>query len=55
MPDFTVDKYKQLLNALIEQGYQFQSFEEYLTRPLARTIVLRHDVDKRPQKDSSEA
>lgn len=49
MPDYTVNKYKQLLNALIEQGYQFQTFSEYLTKSLPRSIVLRHDVDKRPQ------
>lgn len=48
MPDFTVHKYIQLLNALIDQGYHFQTFSEYLTKPLSRSIVLRHDVDKRP-------
>ena len=49
MADFTVNIYIKLLNALIKQGYQFQSFEEYLTNPLKRSIVLRHDVDNRPQ------
>ncbi len=49
MADFTIQKYKQLLQALIEQEYQFQTFQEYLTQAAPRSIVLRHDVDKRPQ------
>ncbi len=49
MLDFTVNKYIQLLNALIEQGYHFQTFSDYLTKPLLKSIVLRHDVDKRPR------
>ena len=48
MTDFTVHTYTQLLNALIDQGYHFQTFHEYLTKPLSGSIVLRHDVDKRP-------
>ena len=49
MADFTVHKYSQLLKVLIEKDYNFQSFEEYLTNPLKRSIVSRHDVDDRPQ------
>jgi hypothetical protein len=49
MVDFTLHTYTQLLKALIEQNYHFQTFEEYLTKPLPRSIVLRHDVDNRPQ------
>jgi len=49
MLDFTVHKYIRLLNALIEQGYSFQTFSEYLKDPSLRCIILRHDVDKRPQ------
>ena len=55
MADFTINKYIKLLHALIEQGYQFQTFEEFLTKPLPRTIVLRHDVDKRPQNSLATA
>lgn len=47
--DFTVDKYKELLNALIKQGYDFQTFEEYLKNPSDRTVMLRHDVDALPE------
>jgi hypothetical protein len=49
MLDFTVHKYIRLLDTLIEQGYHFQTFSEYLQDPSSRCIILRHDVDKRPQ------
>lgn len=49
MHDFTEHKYIQLLNALIEQHYHFQTFSDYLNNPSPRSIILRHDVDKRPQ------
>ena len=48
MADFTLHTYTRLLNSLIEQGYHFQTFNEYLSAPLPRSIVLRHDVDKQP-------
>jgi len=49
MPDFTLHSYKELLDALKNQGYHFQTFEQYLTSPEEKTIVIRHDVDARPQ------
>ena len=49
MTDFTQKKYVRLLNALVEKGYCFQTFHEFLKDPAARSIVLRHDVDKRPE------
>lgn len=47
--DFTIKKYKQLLMKLIEQGYSFQTFAQFLKKPLSRTIILRHDVDLLPE------
>lgn len=47
--DFTVKKYTELLNALLNAGYTFQTFEEYLSNPQERAIILRHDVDLLPQ------
>ena len=49
MFDFTLHTYKQLLNALKENGYEFISFEQYLTREHLpeRFVILRHDIDKR--------
>lgn len=46
--DFTLKKYKLLLKTLLDTGYQFQSFSEFLESPLDKVIVLRHDVDLLP-------
>ncbi len=46
--DFTVQKYKELLKALIEQKYSFQTFEQYIKKPEDKVIILRHDVDLLP-------
>jgi hypothetical protein len=46
--DFTVKKYKELLNSLLNQNYTFQTFNEFLQNPEDRAIVLRHDVDLLP-------
>ena len=48
MRDFTIDKYNQLLDSLIKQKYTFQTFNEYIIDPAKRSIILRHDVDDRP-------
>ncbi len=49
MKDFTVKTYSELLDALIDARYAFQTFREYLQKPLERVVILRHDVDKRPE------
>jgi len=46
--DFTLQKYKELLNALNSASYNFQTFEEFIQQPKERSIVLRHDVDLLP-------
>lgn len=46
--DFSVKKYRSLLKALIDQGYDFQTFDEFLSKPKSKSIVLRHDVDLMP-------
>jgi hypothetical protein len=43
--DFTIKKYLELINAISNAGYTFQTFEEFVTQPKERSIVLRHDVD----------
>ena len=48
MPDFTLHKYQQLLHSLMDQDYESQTLHEYLSTPLSRCIILRHDVDKQP-------
>lgn len=47
MRDFTLKSYRSLLHALLQAGYRFLTFEEFLSQPKeAKTIVLRHDVDE---------
>jgi len=46
--DFTIEKYKELLQALKEHNYTFQTFEEFINEPESRSVVLRHDVDLLP-------
>lgn len=45
--DFTVDVYKNLLNSLINAGYKFQTYYDFVKQPIEKTILLRHDVDDR--------
>ena len=46
---FTPDIYKTLLQEFLKAGYPFQTFEDFLSRPLeGKTVVLRHDIDKLP-------
>lgn len=47
MRDFTLTTYRQLLDTLLEAGYDFQTFSAYLQQPLPKVILLRHDVDAR--------
>jgi len=46
--DFTIDIYTELLRGLRHQGYEFQTFRDYLKNPLEKVVILRHDVDKKP-------
>jgi hypothetical protein len=60
--DFTLTTYKKLLNALQTQGFSFMTFAQYIeakstdqqinestNQHLNNLIILRHDVDARPQ------
>ena len=47
--DFTIYTYKKLLNALQNAGYNFQTFAEFIREPKEKSVMLRHDVDKRPR------
>ena len=50
MMDFTHEAYRALLFSLKRRGYTFYTFEQFLSVPQnGRIIVLRHDIDKRPQ------
>ncbi|MCD4737360.1 MAG: hypothetical protein K8R53_15050 [Bacteroidales bacterium] len=47
--DFTVKKYRELLISIVNAGFNFQTFEDYLANPKEKTVILRHDVDKKPK------
>ena len=47
--DFTLDKYEQFLKAAIDVGYQLTSYQDYLNNNYEKVLILRHDVDKKPQ------
>jgi hypothetical protein len=47
--DFTIKQYKKLTITLQSQGYFFQTFREFIKKPIVKTIILRHDVDRLPQ------
>jgi len=48
MIDFTLTKYQQLLKKLLQEGYVFQSFENFIVNPCNKVVILRHDVDSLP-------
>ena len=47
MRDFTLKTYHLLLSALKDNGYQFQTFRDFIKSPAFRSVILRHDVDAR--------
>ena len=46
--NFTLKKYEYLLLALQQQGFSFQTFEQFLKERISKSIILRHDVDLLP-------
>lgn len=47
MRDFTIEMYSELLIRLKQKNYIFQRIEDFITQPLERVVMLRHDVDLR--------
>jgi hypothetical protein len=47
--DFSIKKYRSLLACLIEEKYSFQTLDNFLFDANNRSIILRHDVDLRPE------
>ena len=43
--DFTFQKFTEILDCLISNGYSFQSLEDFLYDPAEKVVILRHDVD----------
>lgn len=52
MPDFTLYKYKEFIISLMDNGYTFYTFEDYISLNNLSDphIVLRHDVDRIPSR-----
>ena len=48
MSDFTLAKYKFLLDILAANEYNFQTVEDFIISPLSKVVILRHDIDKMP-------
>lgn len=47
--DFTLTKYEELLSSLLQDGYEFRTFESFCDgNTQGRFVILRHDVDTRP-------
>ena len=46
--DFTIQKFTEILDCLIGNGYSFQSLEDFLHNPAEKVVILRHDVDRSP-------
>lgn len=46
--DFSLKKYQVLLASLGQADYLFQTFDGFLRKARPRAIILRHDVDLRP-------
>lgn len=48
MLDFTLYKYKYLLEVIKKYKYSFQTYSTFIKKPENKVIILRHDVDLRP-------
>jgi len=48
MLDFTLKTYDFLIGSLADMGYSFQTFEEFMKIAGQGSVVLRHDVDRKP-------
>ena len=46
--DFLLKIYREMLDCFLCAGYRFTTFEGFLSYPFEKVVILRHDVDKRP-------
>lgn len=47
--DFSFAQYQALLDSLKNEEYEWQTYKEFAFNPQPKSIILRHDVDARPQ------
>jgi hypothetical protein len=48
--DFTHKIYQQLLQKLQAKSYPFLTYQKFLENPISQFVILRHDVDQRPER-----
>ncbi len=46
--DFTIKTYRLLIKTLLEKGYSFRRFDEFIENPGKKVVILRHDIDRKP-------
>lgn len=48
--DFTLDKYRELCQTIVESGYTVVTVRKYfeVLTPPSKLVILRHDVDRKP-------
>lgn len=53
--DFTLRALQHLLSKIVEAGYSFECFGNYLDAVANNTVLLRHDVDLKPENSLATA
>lgn len=54
--DFTLDKYRELLERLMDKGYTLIAYEDLFKKELSsKYVILRHDVDDLPDQSLKKA
>ena len=49
MQDFTLTTYKKLMQELLTTDYSFQTLQDFIQQPADKAVMLRHDVDRKPE------
>lgn len=49
--DFTLDKYRQLIEAIISSNYSTSTVRDHILNPVEMCVILRHDVDRDLQRN----
>jgi hypothetical protein len=49
MLDFTLQTFQKLLDTLCGTGHAFQTVSQYLKNPAPLAVMIRHDVDRKPE------
>lgn len=48
MKEFTFEQYKKIVTNFRECGYALQKVKDFISSPINKSVVLRHDVDRYP-------